>query len=264
MILTDNKRPAESGHWYALDGTPMYEIVGANGNKRPTNLRDARKLNLVPSVTGIIKCAASPGLENWKAEQLMLAALTLPRNPDEVESAWLDRVRHDSRETARKAAERGTAIHAAIEQYYWQRPTFEYQEHAIGTAKHIDEVCGKQRWLPEQSFAHRLGYGGKNDLHNPAWCLDFKTKEFNWDDVRADKLKTWDEHAMQLAACREGLNIPNALCGIVYVSVTVPGLARLLVIEEEKIRQGWEMFKSLLSYWQVKNNYRPVFEKVAA
>jgi hypothetical protein len=261
MILTDNKRPSEQGHWYAVDGTPMYEIIGANGNKRPTNLRDARKLNLVPSVTGIIRCAAAPGLENWKAEQLMLAALTLPRNPDEVESAWLDRVRHDSRETARKAAERGTAIHAALESYYGGiSPSEEFAAHVQGTMEEVANVTRLSGWIAEKSFCHPLGYGGKNDLHNPAWCLDFKTKEFKADD----DLKTWDEHAMQLAACREGLNIPNALCGIVYVSVTVPGLARLLVIEEEKIQQGWEMFKSLLSYWQVKNNYRPVFEKVAA
>ena len=259
MLLTDNKRPAESGHWYALDGTPMYEIVGANGKKRPTTLRDARKLNLLPSVTGIIRCAAAPGLENWKAEQLMLAALTLPRNPDEAESAWLDRVRHDSRETARKAAERGTAIHAAIEMHYrGEQPPEEYWRHVKGVKEAVGS--GISPWIAEKAFAHPLGYGGKNDLHNPAWCLDFKTKEFGPDD----DLKTWDEHAMQLAACLEGLGISGAMCGIVYVSVTVPGLARLLVIDEDKIQQGWEMFKSLLSYWQVKNGYRPVFEKVAA
>lgn len=261
--IVPTPRPAESGHWYTINGEPMYEVVGANGSKRPTTLRDARKLNLVPSVTGIIRCAAAPGLENWKNEQMLLAALTLPRKEDEAESDWLDRVRTDSRETARKAAERGTAIHAALESHYLGiPPSEEYWPHVQGAAKEIERVTGiRAGWVAERSFAHPLGFGGKNDLHIPTWCLDFKTKEFREDD----DLKTWDEHAMQLAACREGLGLlRGALCGIVYVSVTVPGLARLLVIEEEKIRQGWEMFKSLLSYWQVKNNYRPVFEKVAA
>lgn len=260
MIIT-NTRPAESGHWYTINGEPMYEIVGANGSKRPTTLRDARKLNLVPSVTGIIKCAAAPGLENWKQEQMLMAALTLPRNPDETEAQWLDRVRQDSRETARKAAERGTAIHAALESYYGGvSPSEEFTAHVRGTIKEVDRVTGQTGWIAEKSFCHFLGYGGKNDLHNSEWCLDFKTKEFKEDD----DLRTWDEHAMQLAACREGLLIPKAKCGIVYVSVTVPGLARLLVIEEEKIKQAWVMFQALLTFWQVKNNYRPVIEKVVA
>jgi hypothetical protein len=254
-------RPAESGHWYTVNGEPMYEIVGANGSKRPTTLRDARKLNLLPSVTGIIKCAAAPGLENWKAEQLMLAALTLPRKEDESESVWLDRVRHDSRETARKAADRGTAIHAAIEMHYrGEPPTEEFWPHVKGVVTHLAEFCGPQKWVAERSFGHSLGYGGKNDLHSPEWCLDFKTKEFSPED----DLKTWPEHHMQLAACREGLNVQTAKCGICYVSVTHPGLARLLIVDEESIRQGWQMFCALLTYWQARNGYKPTFEKAAA
>ena len=54
---------AESGHWYQADGTPAYEIVGANGKMRPTTLRDARKLNLYPSVTTIIRLMDAPGLD---------------------------------------------------------------------------------------------------------------------------------------------------------------------------------------------------------
>jgi hypothetical protein len=104
---------AESLHWYTRDGEPAYEVPAAKGGMRPTTLRDARKLNLVPSVTTIIRCAAAPGLELWKANQLMMAALTLPRRDGEAEKDWLSRVVQDSKEQARKAAARGTAIHAA-------------------------------------------------------------------------------------------------------------------------------------------------------
>jgi hypothetical protein len=45
------------GHWYGLDGTPRYTITGKNGKERNTTLRDARVMNLVPSVTTIIRCA---------------------------------------------------------------------------------------------------------------------------------------------------------------------------------------------------------------
>jgi hypothetical protein len=97
-----------------------------------------------------------------------------------------------------------------------------------------------------------MGFGGKVDLSCELAVIDFKTKEFA-DDT---DLKTYDEHAMQLAAYREGLGIPTARCAICYVSVTVPGLSRLIEIPEEELSRGWEMFVYLLGYWKAKNKYR--------
>ena len=51
----------------------------------------------------------APQLERWKRNQVLLAALTLPRQPDEQETAWLARVESDWQEQGKKAAERGTA-----------------------------------------------------------------------------------------------------------------------------------------------------------
>jgi hypothetical protein len=76
-----------AGHWYTLDGEPCYTIVGKNGAERNTTLRDARTMALVPSVTTIIRQAAAPALEKWKRDQLLMAALTLPRMPNEPSSA---------------------------------------------------------------------------------------------------------------------------------------------------------------------------------
>src|SRR3972149_9536441 len=87
----NNNFASESGHWYLPDGTPFYTIVGKNGVGRPVTLRDARPKGAYPSVTGIINCAAKPGLENWKLEQMKLAALTLPKKPGETEKDWLDK-----------------------------------------------------------------------------------------------------------------------------------------------------------------------------
>lgn len=102
-------------HWYTRQGKPCYTVLGKNGKERDTTLADARKLGLVPSVTTIIREASAPALERWKREQMMLSALTLPRNEGEPEAEWLKRVLVDAEETARKAAERGTEIHDAIE-----------------------------------------------------------------------------------------------------------------------------------------------------
>ena len=55
----------------------MYTVPAKNGEPRATTLRDAKKMGLLPSVTTIMKAAASPGLEQWKMNQMMLAALRI-------------------------------------------------------------------------------------------------------------------------------------------------------------------------------------------
>ena len=74
---------SQGQHWYDRDGTPRYEVRAKDGSMRPATLRDARKFGWYPGVTSIIKCAAAPGLERWKAEQTILSALTLPRSEGE-------------------------------------------------------------------------------------------------------------------------------------------------------------------------------------
>ena len=253
---------AESTHFYTREGKPAYTVTAKAGHQRPTTLADARKLSLVPSVTTIIQCASRPALERWKCEQMMLAALTLPRMPDEPEKDWIGRVWDDSRETGRKAAERGTAIHAAIQGAYEGEPIPpEFHLHVRAAENAVSEWM-KGPWIAEQSFACPLGYGGKIDLSHQWAAIDFKTKEFSADS----KLETYSEHAMQLAAYRHGLNIPTARCAIVYVSVNNPGLSRLIEIPEDELQSGFRMFLGLLQYWSAKNKYNSSWmpEKIAA
>lgn len=245
----------ESGHWYRRDGSPCYTLVGKNGNERAVTLRDARQLDLVPSVTTIIRCAAAPGLERWKAEQLMLAALTLPRNDDEPETDWLARVRRDSQEQAKAAAERGTRIHGVIERgMRGEDVSVEDAFYVAGVKRALAEHCGEQEWRPERSFAHPDGYGGKCDLHSRSWVIDYKTKEF----TDPASVALYDEHAMQLAAYRLGLGVSTARCGIAFVSVTQPGLVDLREIDAAALQRGRAMFGNLLMYWQARANLYPM------
>jgi hypothetical protein len=69
---------SESGHWYRRDGSPCHEVPRAKGDGvRPTTLRDARKMGLLPSVTSIIKCADRPALNSWMQRQVAMSALTM-------------------------------------------------------------------------------------------------------------------------------------------------------------------------------------------
>jgi hypothetical protein len=256
-----NDFATSAGHWYTLAGEPAYTIVGKNGRERPTTLADARKANLVPSYTTVVRCAAKPALERWKAEQLLLAGLTLPRLDDEPEAAWISRVWADSQEQSRKAAERGNKIHAAIERHFrGQIPEADHWEHVKGARTEIAKHCGEQTWFPERSFAHPLGYGGKCDLHSAAWVIDYKSKEFDADTLP----KAWDEHPMQLAAYRRGLCVPEARCGILFVSATVPGLSVLRELPEADLQRGLGMFDCLLAYFQIQTGHRPALVREAA
>jgi hypothetical protein len=245
MLVKENA--SENGHWYKSDGSPAYTTIGSStGRERPTTLADARKLGLLPSVTTIINTISKPGLDTWKQQQVLLAALTLPRLPDEPESDWLTRVMQDSKATGKESAERGTQIHGVIEAFYEgvYMPELPTYVRAVETA--INEHFGPQLWVAEKSFA-RGGYGGKCDLIAKNCVIDFKTTEKD-----LDKLDYYFEHQMQLAAYRQGFDKPTARCAIVYVNA-LQNKAKLLEIPEDDLRIGWECFTHLLAFYRAKN-----------
>jgi len=254
-------RSAESVHWYGQDGSPQYTVKAKDGSDRPTTLRDARKFNLVPSVTTVMKIMAKPGLEVWKNEQLLLAALTLPKRPDESEKDFIARIVFDSKETGKQAAERGTRIHESIEKWYGGNKKVEHPE----IAKAFEETVFNhfkthpfQPWKTERSFSSNLGFGGKVDMYcepdesaPTGIVIDAKTKDFGPED----KVEGYDEHVMQLASYRYGLNLTHARCANVFVSRTHIGLIKVVEWSEEDLLKGWEMFKCLLQFWKLKNNF---------
>jgi hypothetical protein len=257
------ERQSESGHWYDREGNPAYTIVGKNGNLRPTTLRDARTNNLCPSVSGIISVAAKPGLDTWKQQQVLLAALTLPREPDEPEQTWLERVMMDSKQTGRVAADRGTAIHATIQGFFEGIVVPEVMPICRPVEEAIKTHFGELLLLSELSFAHPLGYGGKADLiaksrHDfDGVVIDIKTKETS-DISKAD---IYPEHGMQLAAYRRGFNMPKARCANVFVGynmingqIVFTGV-KVVEHDQDDLDRYWLMFTKLLEFWQLKNNH---------
>jgi hypothetical protein len=251
MIVKE--KVAESGHWYTKDGTPAYTTVGKTG-ERPTTLRDARKLGLLPSVSTIINTLSKAGLDTWKQQQVLLAALTLPRMEGEEESVWLSRVMQDSKATGREAAERGTAIHAIIQSWFEQVYMPEKPPYIDGVVQALEAAYGSQLWLSERSFGHHLGYGGKCDLmahpvngKGGGFVVDFKTKETD-----LDKVDVFFDHELQLAAYREGLGVPNARCAIVFVNGKTSQV-KLVEVPEETLQKGWDCFQHLLRVYQIKN-----------
>lgn len=257
--MTEKTYTSEAGHWYTRAGQPCYTVTGKNGKERNTTLRDARTKDLVPSVTTVMKVAAAPGLERWKQQQVLLAAMTLPRKDGETEDDYLDRIMEDSRETGKKAAEEGTRIHAAIQMAFEGKSYGdEYAAYVDAYTAAVTKHFGKHEWICEKSFSHPLGYGGKCDMYavsiegNYGVIIDIKTKEFGPDD----DVQGFDEHMMQLAAYRMGLLMPKARCANVFVSRNNPGVVKVVEWAAEDLEKGWKMFTRLLDFWQIKNDHR--------
>lgn len=246
-------RPSEAGHWYTRDGIPQYTVEAAKGGQRSTTLRDARKMNLVPSVTTVINVAAKPSLMAWMQQQVLYAALTLPKRPDESEKDYIERIISDSKEQGKAAADAGTDIHASIQGYYEYKPTGKHQESVDACVAAISNHFGPHKWISERSFAHEAGFGGKCDLFTEdGIVIDIKTKEFGPDD----KIDAYDDHLMQLSAYRVGLGVPTARCANVFVSRNSPGTVVIKEWSDEDLNRGWEMFTHLLFFWQWKHKHK--------
>ena len=254
MLIKD--QTSESGHWYDEMGNPAYEIIGANGKQRNTTLRDAKKLGLLPSVTTVLGVAAKPGLDRWKQEQAILAALTLPRLEGEEEAEWLSRVLSDSKAQGKQAADRGSAIHAIIESFFDGILLESIPTYCRNIENALQAAYGARLWIPEQSASHtELKFGGKVDLHAKAdkvkgilgVVVDFKTKE-----TPLEKVVPYDDHIMQMAAYRELLGLEGARCGIMFVN-GLTNEVKLCEIEEADLQKGLKCFFHLLRYYQLKS-----------
>jgi hypothetical protein len=247
---------SEGGHWYTQTGAPCYEVPNKSkpGEMRPTTRADARKLNLSPSVSAIAGILTAPALEKWKRDQLLSSAADTPRDPEEGVQAWEDRVMALYIERTTSARDLGTVVHGCIEKHLaGEKYDPQFTKHVEGALAEFDQWCGLGGLRSEKSFAHPLGYGGKCDAHKEGYVADFKTKEFGKESLPT----TYDNHAIQLAAYREGLGMSDARCAIIYVSTSVPGLTHLVELSDEDLERGWSIFELQVQLWQIVNNYEP-------
>lgn len=251
------------GHWYRLtDGAPVHELPSKSkpGQMRPTTLRDARKLGLVPSVTGIIDVMDKPALRAWQVNQVLMAALTAPpKEVHQTETDWIRSIRDEARSESERAMNIGNAMHQALEDFVNGRQVvadhhwlLDAVQDALGD-KRIDMMTME----PERTFANLAGFGGMvdlsgKDLDGVPVIIDYKSKDF---DDESKKLHYLDQ-AIQLAAYANGIGFPlHEVRGInVYMSRTTP-LVRLHEWRTAELRKGWSIFHHALRIWQIERDF---------
>lgn len=263
MIIETNQFLSEAGHWYHPDGKPAYTVKGKNGKTRKTTLRDGKSMGLLPSITTILGCLDKPGLNRWRERLIVEHTDDTDRMLGEHTDAYIRRIFDKHRKIGSDAADRGTRVHAMLEQY------FTPGKHTIIRTAHedkileavlaeLDKLAPRDAWQAEKSVvSKKVGFAGKMDKvsQEPRVIVDYKTKEFTADDAR--KVKAYPEHAMQLAAgaLAEGwfeessdLFEPITLVNL-FVSVTDPGEVKPIVHDEPL---KWAMaFEHLCRYYRL-------------
>jgi hypothetical protein len=244
---------AESGHFYWPDGRPAYTVKMAKGDKRrKTTVRDLRKLGLYPSVTTCLNVLDKPGLNIWMQRQIVEHGDEVTREPGESLDAYIRKILTKAKELGAAAAERGTRIHALIENHIQGKPGLiptGGEKQIIAAADSVlQELDPEMRWLVEQSVSckqHR--YAGKIDVLNDACqiVLDWKTKEFGTEDLP----NGYPEQAMQLAAYAGARGYTSPRLINAFVSVTTPGLIHL--VEHDRPEKWLAAFRKLADYWWI-------------
>lgn len=266
--------PRESAsHWYFPDGTPLHEVPRADGKgTRPTSLRDARKLNLFPSVTNVLGILAKPALDAWKQQQAILAALTLPRNEGESLDDFASRVVTDMQSEVGRAADLGSAVHAAIEGYAQGRWLPEDKEigRLFEPARQWFDAEVTQVHSVEIAAAHlEFGYAGRVDLvatlksTGRPTVVDFKTQKTRRDKDGSFKPIIHDTWPLQLEAYRMALasrdkGLSNAAIASVVIGSTEPVPVVVKVWDDADKAAFFKAFLAARDLWVWQKNYCPV------
>ena len=250
-----------SSHWYTTDGKPAYEIKKKDGGSRPTTLRDARKYNLLPSVTTIFNIMAKPSLDRWKSSQIVKACKELTQDKNESDKNFESRVIDRSFHEVNKAADLGTKIHDAID---W---SFDGVEVEKDLKIYVDPVL---EYIHQKNFSRIereevivskvYGYAGRVDFSalsaNHINCIiDFKTRKTK----PGVKVTPYEFQSMQIAAyafAKYG-TLDNVYGANIYISSTEPGRTEIVSYNSDVLKKDFKVFLNMLEIWKYLNNYNP-------
>jgi Holliday junction resolvase-like predicted endonuclease len=244
----------ESSHYYLASGESCHG-----------DLRSARKVGAFPSVTTILGAAgpSKQGLMNWKEEQAILSALSLPRNDGEADSDFAKRVVLDSHKEVEAAAIRGTQIHSLAEIIINGEKPGElvkgYEPHFASLKewhKDVTKVHASESVMVNEAE----GYAGRVDLiadiHGVIEVVDFKTRKFKKDAKGVSKASGYETDLLQLSAYAYAFTDEHMACRNVLID-PVTGQLQDIRYTAEQVAQAFEAFTSICKVWRWLKKYDP-------
>lgn len=264
-------------HFYTSDGEPMHTMptkAGAKNATRPTDIRDARKLGLLPSVTTVMDVLGNPGLDHWKRQQLLKAAWECPAVGPETFDEWARHVSEKADAGRNEAAELGTKVHAELEQALATlKDGVTTDNPMVIPALNYIRLLGVDQLETEQTVVnHAYGYAGtvdvsgyisdpeSDDIAPTKPCIiDFKTKRTKKDEpIDPPETYRWQLAAYHLAKFGKGQRElhPLACAANIFISTTEPGRMNVVWYDREDLQLGLDCFLACNKLFQLRNQLK--------
>ena len=238
------------------------------------NLRDARKVNALPSPTTVLGILGSPGLKWYFRRQIWEATCTTPRPPGMADEDYWELCQKWADEHAKNARESGGDFHSLVQKFHERCMKGDGDDFAAEMLSSIKEhshdnilpqfqaytiwyFANVRRSLMAEQAVIGQGYAGRVDhvaemMDGRIACLDCKTQDI----TKKKKFTYYSNFAIQLAAYAGAIQpMPNCLISVM-VSSNLPAVVESKTWERP-VDYYLKIFMGLLSYWSFDNDYHP-------
>lgn len=271
----------DGSHWYDSEGKPVHEVpLKTKSGTRSTTIRDAKTLNLSPSVTNVMGILKNKSIDDWSNNLLTKETFLSPSLKDlsgEEYDDYKRRIYHAVSKKKKEAPEFGSTFHNYME--CWAKSTLKgvdskFKPLVEGTIDFINNEGLKIVWAEFNLKPKLTGIGGQIDLI--AWSerlqkyviADYKTiKTLKKDGTPVTKWKPFESHTRQISRYKKGLiqmfgeKYQNALCLIIGVSKDEPGRVVPYYLSQDEEEKALREFEAIYGCWKAIKNYYPNVEE---
>jgi len=232
---------------------------------RPSRVSDAKKAlkngeQWFPSVTTVLNVLDKPALVNWKVDQHLQQAFSVP--PLQDQGMWIDKVKSITRNAMDVAPSAGTDMHKILEDNVFSSEQLNLDKEAFmivnGVEMALDNISMDEGvfYKEEYFLDDGVGYAGCADLvvkNDECWVIDYKTK------LTADKFKpgkmAYPDHTRQLAAYGMALFPDKFRAANIFICLET-GDIDFHEHSWESLENGWLDFVDCLNIFK-RNTFNP-------